>query len=104
MASAYDAVWVTDSDGEFANTLPYRTALPRPVVGDAGLVPVAWSPKFDRYGALQVTRRLTKAVGRPMGAHDWPAYAAGRALIGAIIAAPKGAAAGAAQGAGRRRS
>jgi ABC transporter substrate binding protein (PQQ-dependent alcohol dehydrogenase system) len=89
-ASAYDAVWVIDSDGEFAATLPYRTALPRPVVGDAGLVAVAWSPKFDRYGALQVTRRLTKAVGRPMGAHDWPAYVAGRALIGAIIAAPKG--------------
>jgi ABC transporter substrate binding protein (PQQ-dependent alcohol dehydrogenase system) len=89
-ASAYDAVWVIDSDGEFAATLPYRTALPRPVVGDGGLVAVAWSPKFDRYGALQVTRRLLKTVGRPMGAHDWPAYVAGRALIGAIIAAPKG--------------
>jgi len=25
-----------------------------------------------------------------MGAHDWPAYVAGRALVGAIIAAPKG--------------
>ncbi len=89
-ASAYDAVWVIDSDGEFASTLPYRTALPRPVVGDAGLVAVAWSPKFDRYGAPQVTRRLVKAAGRPMGAHDWPAYVAGRALVGAIIAAPKG--------------
>lgn len=89
-ASAYDAVWVIDSDGEFAATLPYRTALPRPVVGDGGLVAVAWSPKFDRYGAPQVTRRLVKTAGRPMGAHDWPAYVAGRALIGAIIAAPKG--------------
>jgi ABC transporter substrate binding protein (PQQ-dependent alcohol dehydrogenase system) len=90
VATAYDVVWVVDSDGEFAASLPYRTALPRPVVGDGGLVAVAWSPKFERYGAPQVTRRLTKAVGRPMGAHDWPAYVAGRALVGAIVAAPKG--------------
>jgi ABC transporter substrate binding protein (PQQ-dependent alcohol dehydrogenase system) len=89
----YDAVWVVDSDGEFANGLPYRTALPRPVVGDAGLVAVAWSPKFERFGAPQVTRRLTKAVGRPMNAHDWPAYLAGRAIVSAVAAHPKGPAA-----------
>jgi ABC transporter substrate binding protein (PQQ-dependent alcohol dehydrogenase system) len=90
---SYDVVWVVDSDGEFAASLPYRTALPRPVVGDGGLVPVAWSPKFERYGAPQVTRRLTKAVGRPMGAHDWPAWMAGKALVAASVAAPKGPAA-----------
>ncbi len=90
VASAYDVVWVVDSDGEFAASLPYRTALPRPVVGDGGLVAVAWSPKFERYGAPQVTRRLIRSAGRPMGAHDWPAYVAGRALVGAIVAAPKG--------------
>jgi ABC transporter substrate binding protein (PQQ-dependent alcohol dehydrogenase system) len=90
---AYDAVWVVDSDGEFATALPYRTALPRPVVGDGGLVAVAWSSKFERFGAPQVTRRLSKAVGRPMNAHDWPAYVAGRALITAVAASPKGPAA-----------
>ncbi|KNZ32537.1 MAG: branched-chain amino acid ABC transporter substrate-binding protein [Methylibium sp. NZG] len=86
----YDVVWVVDSDGEFAAGLPYRTALPRPVVGDGGLVAVAWSPKFERFGAPQVSRRLNKAVGRPMGAHDWPAWMAGKALIAAAVAAPKG--------------
>ena len=91
--AAYDVVWVVDSDGEFAASLPYRTALPRPVVGDGGLVAVAWSPKFDRFGAPQVTRRLTKAVGRPMGAHDWPAWLAGKALVSAAVAMPKGTAA-----------
>lgn len=90
---SYDAVWVVDGDGEFAVSLPYRTALPRPVVGDAGLVAVAWSPSFERYGAPQVTRRLAKAAGRPMGAHDWPAYMAGKALVAAAQAAPKGPAA-----------
>jgi len=89
-AGAYDVVWVVDSDGEFAASLPYRSALPRPVVGDGGLVAVAWSPKFERYGAPQVTRRLTKAAGRPMGAHDWPAWIAGKALVAAAVAAPKG--------------
>jgi len=92
-AGSYDAVWVVDADGEFATLLPYRTALPRPVVGDAGLAALAWSPRFDRYGAPQVTRRLAKAVGRPMGAHDWPAYMAGKALVAAAVAAPKGPAA-----------
>jgi ABC transporter substrate binding protein (PQQ-dependent alcohol dehydrogenase system) len=47
----YDVVWVVDSDGEFARSLPYRTALPRPVVGDAGLVALAWQAQFDRFGA-----------------------------------------------------
>ena len=86
----YDVVWVVDSDGEFALLLPYRTALPRPVVGDGGMVAVAWSPRFERFGAPQVTRRLSKAAGRPMGAHDWPAWMAGKALVAAAVAAPKG--------------
>ena len=87
---AYDVVWVVDADGEFAMNLPYRTALPRPVVGDGGLVALAWSAKYERFGAPQVTRRLSKAVGRPMGAHDWTAWLAGKALIAAAVAAPKG--------------
>jgi ABC transporter substrate binding protein (PQQ-dependent alcohol dehydrogenase system) len=91
--SAYDAVWVVDSDGEFARTLPYRTVLPRPVVGDAGLVAVAWHAQFERYGAPQVVRRFAKATQRPMTAHDWAAWMAGRALVAAAAAAPKGPAA-----------
>ncbi|MEN9893126.1 MAG: hypothetical protein RLY78_3421 [Pseudomonadota bacterium] len=87
---AYDAIWIVDTDGEFAQMLPYRTALPRPVVGDAGLVALAWSGKYDRYGAPQVSRRLTKAVGRRMESHDWTAWLAGKALVAAAVAAPKG--------------
>ena len=87
---AYDAVWVVDSDGEFARTLPYRTALPRPVIGDAGLAALAWHAQFERFGAPQVVRRFAKAAQRPMRAHDWAAWMAGRALVAAAIAAPKG--------------
>jgi len=88
--AAYDAVWVVDSDGEFARALPYRTALPRPVVGDAGLTALAWHAQFERFGAPQVVRRFAKAAQRPMTAHDWAAWVGGRALVAAVVAAPKG--------------
>lgn len=86
----YDAVWVVDSDGEFARSLPYQTVLPRPVVGDAGLVPVAWHAQFERFGAPQVSRRFAKAAKRPMTAHDWTAWLAAKALITVASAQPKG--------------
>ncbi|HKX93919.1 MAG TPA: branched-chain amino acid ABC transporter substrate-binding protein [Methylibium sp.] len=86
----YDAVWVVDSDGEFARSLPYQTVLPRPVVGDAGLVPVAWHAQFERFGAPQVSRRFAKASKRPMTAHDWTAWLAAKALITVASAQPKG--------------
>ena len=89
-AGAYDVVWVVDSDGEFARTLPYRTALPRPVVGDAGLVALAWHAQFERFGAPQVSRRFAKAAARPMAALDWVAWLAGKAIAAAATAAPKG--------------
>jgi ABC transporter substrate binding protein (PQQ-dependent alcohol dehydrogenase system) len=77
---SYDAVWVIDSDGEFARGLPYNTAQARPVVGDAGLVALAWSMQFERFGAPQVSRRFAKAAKRPMTGHDWASWMAGKAL------------------------
>ncbi len=88
--ASYDAIWVVDSDGEFARMLPYRSVLPRPVVGDAGLVALAWHAQFERFGAPQVARRFAKAAGRPMTAHDWAAWMAGKALVGSATAAAKG--------------
>ena len=86
----YDAVWVVDTYGEFARGLPYRTVLPRPVVGDAGLVALAWHAQFERYGAPQVSRRFSKAVKRPMTDRDWAAWMAGKTLVALATAAPKG--------------
>jgi ABC transporter substrate binding protein (PQQ-dependent alcohol dehydrogenase system) len=82
----YDAIWVVDSDGEFARSLPYRSVLPRPVVGDAGLTALAWHAQFERFGAPQVSRRFAKVAGRPMAAADWSAWIAGRAVVGAALA------------------
>jgi len=84
----YDVVWVVDSDGEFARTLPYRTALPRPVVGDAGLVAAGWAPHFERFGAPQLDRRFTRAAQRPMTGPDWAAYMAAKAVLQAALEAP----------------
>jgi ABC transporter substrate binding protein (PQQ-dependent alcohol dehydrogenase system) len=92
-AGSYDVVWVVDSDGEFARSLPYRIALPRPVVGDAGLVALAWHAQFERFGAPQVSRRFAKAAGRAMTGNDWSAWMAGKALAAAAVASPKGPAA-----------
>lgn len=90
---AHDVVWVVDSDGEFARMLPYRTATPRPVVGDAGLTALAWHAQYDRFGAPQVSRRFAKGAQRPMSATDWSAWMGGKALAAAVVAAPKGPAA-----------
>ncbi|MGY0194989.1 ABC transporter substrate-binding protein [Leptothrix sp. BB-4] len=90
---SYDVVWVVDSDGEFARSLPYRTVLPRPVVGDAGLTAVAWHAQYERYGAPQVSRRFTRDAKRPMGGHEWSAWMAGKAIAAAAVEAPKGPAA-----------
>jgi ABC transporter substrate binding protein (PQQ-dependent alcohol dehydrogenase system) len=86
----YDVVWVVDSDGEFARLLPYSTALPRPVVGDAGLVALGWHAQFERFGAPQVARRFARAHKRPMTAHDWSAWVAGKLLVALATAQPKG--------------
>jgi ABC transporter substrate binding protein (PQQ-dependent alcohol dehydrogenase system) len=85
---AYDAVWVIDSDGEFARGLPYRTALPRPVVGDAGLTAEAWAPHFERFGAPQLARRFARAAQRPMTGADWAAYMAAKAVLQAALEQP----------------
>ncbi len=84
---SYDAAWVVDSQGEFARNLPYNLAQPRPVVGDAGMVAVAWHPQFERFGAPQVSRRFQKAAKRPMTGQDWAAWVAGKA-IASLAASP----------------
>jgi len=90
----YDVVWVVDSDGEFARSLPYRTALARPVVGDGGLAALAWAPNFERFGAPQLARRFQRAHARSMTAHDWAAWMAGKAIVQAALArGPKAGAA-----------
>lgn len=74
----YDAVVVLDAQGEFAMEVPYRTVLPRPVLGSNGLVAQAWSPFYERHGAPQLSRRFLRRANRPMGSYDWATWMAAR--------------------------
>jgi ABC transporter substrate binding protein (PQQ-dependent alcohol dehydrogenase system) len=74
----YDAVVVLDAQGEFARDLPYRTVLPRPVLGSNGLTAQAWSPYYERHGAPQLSRRFLRRTGRAMGSYDWATWIAAR--------------------------
>lgn len=87
----YDAVVVLDAQGEFAAEVPYRTVLPRPVLGSNGLVAQAWSPFYERHGAPQLTRRFLRRANRPMSSYDWATWMAARCaaeIAGAYIKAP----------------
>lgn len=80
----YDAVFVADTDGEFARSVPYQTAKPRPVIGAAGLVADGWHWSWERDGARQLNNRLIKAAGRPVTSYDWAAWMAVKSIVEAV--------------------
>lgn len=81
----HDAVFVADSDGEFARGVPYRTVRPRPVVGSEGLVATGWHWAWERHGAPQLNGRLEKHAGRHMTESDWAAWMAVKAVVEAVV-------------------
>ncbi|MCC6736893.1 MAG: amino acid ABC transporter substrate-binding protein [Bauldia sp.] len=81
----YDVVFVADADGEFASQVPYHTNDARPVVGSAGLVPLAWHWAWDRQGAPQLNARFEFYYNRRMGSDDWAAWIAVRAVTQAVL-------------------
>jgi len=83
----YDAVFVADTDGEFARAVPYQTAKPRVVVGASGLVADAWHWSWERDGARQLNNRLLKAAGRHVTSYDWAAWMAVKSVVEAVVRA-----------------
>ena len=81
----YDAVFVADTDGEFARDVPYQTLLPRPVVGTEGLAAAAWHWSWERHGAPQLENRFEKRAERPMRGVDWAAWMAVKAVVEALL-------------------
>lgn len=79
-APKHDVVIAADENGVFADWLPYETWDPRPVAGSAGLVPHAWSPTLEAWGALQFQNRFEKLAGRPMRDDDYQTWIALRML------------------------
>ena len=83
-AGDYDFVFVADDHGEYARYLPFRTALPRPVIGAAGRVAQEWHWSLERYGAPQINLRFERQSDHRMGWQDWSAWVAARAAITAF--------------------
>jgi len=81
----YDVLVVADEANEFGEYLPGRTARPRPIAGTHGLVATGWSPVNEQWGATQLHGRFEKATGRLMGASDYAAWAAVRAVGEAAV-------------------
>ncbi|MBY6151785.1 ABC transporter substrate-binding protein [Vannielia litorea] len=80
----YDALLVADETHDFGRYVEFNTWLPRPVTGSEGLVPVAWAPVIEQWGAAQLQSRFTEAAGRPMAPEDYAAWAAIRTLGEAV--------------------
>jgi ABC transporter substrate binding protein (PQQ-dependent alcohol dehydrogenase system) len=84
--ASYDVVYVADKSGEFGRYVPYQTALPRPVVGTAGLMATAWSWSWDRDAAVQLQHRYEKAApGRRMNGAGWAAWEAVKAVTEGVV-------------------
>lgn len=80
----HDVLLVADERGDFGRYIAYNTWLPRPVAGSEGLVPVAWSPVVEQWGAAQLQGRFSDMAGRAMLSQDYAAWAAFRALGEAV--------------------
>ncbi len=76
----YDVLIAADEAGNFANDFGYRTAQPRPLAGNVGLVPSAWARPFEQWGGTQLQSRFLKQAGRWMTPRDYGAWLAVRAF------------------------
>lgn len=76
----HDVVLVADENEVFGTYVPYRTWIPRPVAGTAGLIPSGWHPASEQWGGTQIQNRFEKANGRRMLSKDMSAWTAARII------------------------
>jgi ABC transporter substrate binding protein (PQQ-dependent alcohol dehydrogenase system) len=79
-APDHDVLVAADESQVFAQYLPFRTWLPRPVAGSAGLVPTSWDGAHDQWGAIQLQNRFVQLFHRRMTARDMQAWMAVRMI------------------------
>lgn len=79
-AKDHDVVLVVDEDQVFGDYFPYRTWVPRPVVGSSGLIPASWHASLELWGGTQFQNRFKRLTGRTMRALDYDAWIAVRAV------------------------
>jgi ABC transporter substrate binding protein (PQQ-dependent alcohol dehydrogenase system) len=76
----HDVLLVADESEVFGTYMPFRTWIPRPVAGTAGLIPSAWHPASEQWGGTQIQNRFAKASGRRMLSKDMSAWTAARVI------------------------
>jgi ABC transporter substrate binding protein (PQQ-dependent alcohol dehydrogenase system) len=82
----FDAVFVADETFDFARSVPYHLARPRPVIGSIDLEPAPWHWTWERNGAAQVNSRFErKSGGRHMEGPDWAAWLAVKIIAQAAL-------------------
>ena len=87
---AHDVLLAADESEVFAGYLPYRTWVPRPVAGSAGLRPSSWHPASEQWGGTQIQNRFEKAIKRRMISVDMNAWTAVRSIGEAATRAQSG--------------
>lgn len=76
----HDVILAADESEVFGGYLPYRTWVPRPVAGSAGLRPSSWHPASEQWGGTQIQNRFEKTIGRRMNSIDMNAWTAVRSV------------------------
>ena len=76
----HDVLLVADESEVFGSYLPFRTWVPRPVAGTAGMIPSSWHPASEQWGGAQIQNRFEKATKRRMLGKDMNAWTAGRII------------------------
>jgi ABC transporter substrate binding protein (PQQ-dependent alcohol dehydrogenase system) len=60
--------------------VPYRTWVPRPVVGSSGLYAASWHPALELWGGTQFQNRFRRLANRNMRPLDYDAWLAVRVI------------------------
>jgi ABC transporter substrate binding protein (PQQ-dependent alcohol dehydrogenase system) len=76
----HDVLLVADESEVFGTYVPWRTWVPRPVAGTAGLVPGSWHPASEQWGGAQIQNRFEDMAGRRMQSKDMQTWTAIRII------------------------
>ncbi len=79
-AKDHDVVVVADEGQLFADYMPYRTWVARPVAGSAGLMATSWHPALELWGGTQFQNRFKRLANRHMRPLDYDAWLATRVI------------------------
>lgn len=80
----HDVLLIADELGDFGRYIQYNTWAARPLAGSEGLMPTAWSPVVEQWGAVQLQNRFAGLAGRGMRPVDYAAWAAIRVIGEAV--------------------